>query len=195
MSEEGLRVFLGLIVYMGLVLLLITVDLWAMKTRIPQAADFMSMNCFNSIRSSLHFNKNDQAAASQDRFFKVRVPFTNVPREFLKIPETRIQSTDEVIVAYKGTRAGNLRQYVPKKPDKWGYKLFCRYSVDGFVHDILMYQGEKTFMSHHTLLSEEQKAMSVTSKFAVTLVKTIKHPSHSAVYADNYFTSIGLSRT
>ncbi|MPC73199.1 hypothetical protein E2C01_067520 [Portunus trituberculatus] len=27
------------------------------------------------------------------------------------------------MVAYKGTIAGNLCQYVAKKPDKWGYKL------------------------------------------------------------------------
>ncbi|XP_064120264.1 piggyBac transposable element-derived protein 3-like [Macrobrachium nipponense] len=194
MSEEDLMVFLGLIVYMGLVPLPSIVDFWAVKTRIPQVADFMSRNHFKAIRSSLHFSDNDQAAASQDRFFKVRVPFTKVTREFLKVPETPIHSIDEVMVAYKGTRAGNLRQYVAKKPDKWGFKLFCRSSVDGFVHDILMYQGETTFVSHHTMLSEEEKAMSVTSKFVVALVNTIKDPRNSAVYADNYFTSIGLAK-
>ncbi|XP_064088383.1 piggyBac transposable element-derived protein 4-like [Macrobrachium nipponense] len=194
MSEEDLMVFLGLIVYMGLVPLPSIVDFWAVNTRIPQVADLMSRNRFKAIRSSLHFSDNDQAAASQDRFFKVRVPFTKVTREFLKVPETPIHSIEEVMVAYKGTRAGNLRQYVAKKPDKWGFKLFCRSSVDGFVHDILMYQGETTFVSHHTMLSEEEKAMSVTSKFVVALVNTIKDPSNSAVYADNYFTSIGLAK-
>ncbi|XP_068208588.1 piggyBac transposable element-derived protein 3-like [Palaemon carinicauda] len=193
-SEEDVMVFLGLIIYMGLVPLPSIVDFWAVKTRIPQVADFMSRNRFKAIRSSLHFNDNDQAAGSQDRFFKVRVPFSKVTREFLKVPETPIHSIDEVMVAYKGTRAGNLRQYVAKKPDKWGYKLFCRSSVDGFVHDILMYQGETTFVSHPTQLSEEENAMSVTSKFVVSLVKTIKDPSHAAVYADNYFTSIGLAK-
>ncbi|XP_064108436.1 piggyBac transposable element-derived protein 3-like [Macrobrachium nipponense] len=132
MSEEDLMVFLGLIVYMGPVPLPSIVDFWAVKTRIPQVADFMSRNRLKAIRSSLHFSDNDQAAASQDRFFMVRVPFTKVTREFLKVPETPIHSIDEVMVAYKGTRAGNLRQYVAKKPDKWGFKLFCRSSVDGF---------------------------------------------------------------
>ncbi|XP_068213862.1 piggyBac transposable element-derived protein 3-like [Palaemon carinicauda] len=36
--------------------------------------------------------------------------------------------------------------------------------------------------------------MSVTSNFVVSLVKTIKDPSHAAVYEDNYFTSIGLAK-
>ena len=194
MSEEEFMVFLGLIIYMGLVHLPSIVDYWAVKTRVPHVADFMSRNRFKTIRTSLHFNDNDQAAGSQDRFFKMRPPFTKVTREFLKVPETPVHSIDEVMVAYKGTRAGNLRQYVAKKPDKWGYKLFCRSSVDGFVHDILMYQGETTFASHHTRLSEEEMDMSVTSKFVISLVKTIHDPRHAAVYADNYFTSIGLAK-
>ena len=193
MSEEELMVFLGLIIYMGLVPLPSLVDFWAVKTRVPQVADYMSRNRFKAIRSYLHFNDNDHAAGSLDRFFKVRSLFTKVTREFLKVPETPMHSIDEVMVAYKGTTAGNLRQYVAKKPDKWGYKLFCRSSVDGFIHDILMYQGETTFPSHHTALSEEEKAMSVTTKFVVALVKTIQDPRNSAVYADNYFTSIGLA--
>ncbi|XP_068203690.1 piggyBac transposable element-derived protein 3-like [Palaemon carinicauda] len=192
-SEEEILVFHGLIVYMGLVPIPSLVNFWAVKTRIPQVADFISSNYFKSMLSSLHFNDNDQAAVSQVRFFKVRVPFTMVTKEFWKVSETPIHSMDEGMVANKGKKAGNLRRYVAKKPDKWDYKFFCRSSVDGFVHDTLMYQGETAFMSHHTLLSVEQKAMSVTSKFAFTLVKTIKHPSHLAVYADNYFASIGLA--
>ena len=46
-----------------------------------------------------------------------------------------------VMVAFKGTTAGSLKQYIQNKPDKFGFKLFCRASSDGFIHDILMYQG------------------------------------------------------
>ena len=52
------------------------------------------------------------------------------------------------MVAYKGTMAENLRQYIANKPDKFGYKLFCRSSIDGFIYDNLMYQGQTTFNSH-----------------------------------------------
>ncbi|XP_068237423.1 uncharacterized protein [Palaemon carinicauda] len=50
-SEEDVMVFLGLIIYMGLVPLPSIVDFWAVKTRIPQVADFMSRNRFKAIRS------------------------------------------------------------------------------------------------------------------------------------------------
>ena len=56
-----------------------------------------------------------------------------------------------------------------------------------------MYQEETTFPSHHTTLSEEEKAMSVTTKFVVALVKTIQDPRNSAIYAEKYFTSIELA--
>ena len=89
------------------------------------------------------------------------------------------------MVKYKGTMAGNIRQYMAKKPDKWGYKLFCCSSVDGFIHDILMYQGESTFDSHPMQLSAEEKEFGVTTKTVVALVRTVKNPQSSAVYADN----------
>ena len=92
-------VFLGLIVYMGLLPIPSIVDFWAVHTRVPQVADYMSRNRFKTIRSTLHFNDNDQAAGSQDRFFKVRALFTKVSREFLKVPETPIHSIDDIIQA------------------------------------------------------------------------------------------------
>ena len=106
--------------------------------------------------------------------------------------ETPTQSIDEVMVAYKGTRAGNLRQYIQTKPDKWGYKMFCRATIDGFIHDILMYQGETTFSNHHTQLSPKESELLFSTNTVLVLAKSIKKPKHAAIYADNYFTSIQL---
>lgn len=55
-----------------------------------------------------------------------------------------------------------------------------------------MYQGDPTFTSHHTALTQEESALLVSSKTVVVLTKTIKNPQNSAIYADNYFTSIAL---
>ena len=192
-NVQDLMVFLGLVIYMGVVPLPSIIDYWNTWTRISQVADYMSRNRFKAIRSTLHFNDNDQATGSKDRFFKIWPLFTKVTRELLKVEETPVHSIDEVMVKYKGTRAGNLRQYMAKKPDKWGFKLFCRSSVDGFIHDILMYQGESTFECHHMQLAAEEKDLCVTSKTVLVLVRTVKNPRLSAVYADNYFTSIGLA--
>lgn len=187
-----LMVFIGILLYMGVSLLPAVEDYWGTYTRVVQVAEIMSSKRFRLIRSLLHFNNNANLPGSDDRFFKVRPIFAFLTRQFLQVKATPNQSIDEVIVAYKGTKAGTLRQYIQTKPDKWGYKLFCRASSDGFIHDILMYQGDPTFISHHTMLSQEESQLNVSTKTVLVLAKTLKKPSQSTIYADNYFTSIKL---
>ena len=191
-DTEEMIVFLGILLYMGVVHLPCIEDYWALETRVPQVADYMSSKRFRLMRARIHFNDNQQASGTADRFFKVRPVITSITNNFLRIPETPHQSVDEVMVAYKGTRAGNLRQYIQNKPHKWGYKFFCRASIDGIIHDILMYQGQTTFTTHPVQLSEEEKSMNMSAKVVLTLVQTLKHPERKSVYADNFFTSIGL---
>ena len=191
-DKHEVMVFIGIVLYMGVLQLPAIDDYWSTFTRVTQVADAMSSKRFRLLRSMLHFNNNESCASSTDRFFKIRPVFNSLVRQFLKVKPTPTQSVDEVMVAYKGTRAGNLRQYIKTKPDKWGYKLFCRASIDGFIHDILMYQGEPTFTSHHTQLNEEESAFQVSTKTVIVLAKSIKASSGVGIYADNYFTSIGL---
>ena len=96
------------------------------------------------------------------------------------------------MVSYKGTRAVNLRQYLQSKPDKWGFKLFCRGSIDGFIHDILMYQGEPTYNSHNVPLNEEEADMPISCKTVIALAKTLKSPKNTTICADNFFSSMSL---
>ena len=187
-----MMVFIGIICYMGITLQPSIEDYWATMTRVPQVADVMPSKRFKLLRAMLHFNNNETAHTSTDRFFKVRPLFNSITRQFKMIPETPTQSIDEVMVAYKGTRAGSLRQFVQNKPDRWGYKLLCRASIDGIIHDIVLYQGETTFSSHPTPLSEEESEYLVSTKTVIALAKTLKKPKQTAIYADNWFTSIGL---
>ena len=48
------------------------------------------------------------------------------------IPETE-QAFDEMIIPFKGQHG--CKQYMPKKPSKWGYKLWCRAGISGYVYD------------------------------------------------------------
>lgn len=191
-DKHELMVFIGIALYMGVVQLPAIEDYWSTCTRVPQVADVMSSKRFRLIRSQLHFNNNDNIHDSTDRFYKIRPIISSLTRQFLQVKATPTQSVDEVMVAYKGTRAGNLRQYIQSKPDRWGYKLFCRASIDGFLHDILMYQGEPTFTSHHMKLTKAESELLVSTKTVIVLAKTLKNPSQSAIYADNYFTSMDL---
>ena len=186
--------FIAILLYMGVVECPSLDDYWAMDTRVPQVADLMSSKRFRTMRRTLHFNDNTQAHSSVDRFFKIRPLFTHLNKVYRSQPHTPKQSIDEVMVGYKGRTAGNLRQYVKNKPDKWGFKLFCRASEDGFIHDMVLYQGATTLQSHGVPLTPEQETLGATSQIVTVLTSTIPQSSPSAIFADNFFTSLEVVR-
>ncbi|KAA0195347.1 hypothetical protein HAZT_HAZT003510 [Hyalella azteca] len=93
----------------------------------------------------------------------------------------------------RGKTAGNLRQYIQNKPDKWEFKLFSRALADGFVHNMVLYQGLTMLQGHGVKLTPEQEALSTTSKIVSVLAQTMKC-SQSAIFANNFFTSLQIAR-
>lgn len=100
-------------------------------------------------------------------------------------------SVDEVMVPYKGVKAGSRRQYVKNKPKKWAFKLFVRAGVSGVVYDFFPYAGETTFVGHK-FTDWELQYLGVGQKVVSSLCKTIPQPQLSVVYFDNWFTSVEL---
>jgi len=49
-------------------------------------------------------------------------------------------SIDEQIVPFKGRHG--LMQYLPKKPHKWGYKVYVLSGISGYAYDIKLYAGK-----------------------------------------------------
>ena len=96
------------------------------------------------------------------------------------------------MIPYKGTRAGNLRQYIANKPDKWGFKFFALASTDGVIYDILPYQGSTTFENLNTNLTSTENNMNLSSKVVIALVKSMTSIEGSIIYVDNFFSSYNL---
>ena len=94
------------------------------------------------------------------------------------------------MVPYKGTKAETLRQNVKNKPHKWGFKIYCRSSSSGIVHDLLLYQGTKTFCVEG--LHENEKDFLLGKKVMLVLCRSIPNPSSCAVFCDNFFVSYKL---
>ncbi|GAA6232932.1 piggyBac transposable element-derived protein 2-like [Lates japonicus] len=193
-NENEIMTFLAILIYMGVVELPSVEDYWAMETRVPQVANLMSSKRFRLLKRVIHFNDNTQIPGTSDRFFKVRPLFSFLNNAFRREPQTPKQSVDEVMVAYKGKTAGNLRQYIKNKPDKWGFKLFARASEDGFIHDMVLYQGKTTLEAHDVPLMPEQKVLGATSQIVAVLASTMSSPTTTAIFADNFFTSMELVR-
>lgn len=69
-----------------------------------------------------------------------------------------------------------------------------RASDNGFVHEMLLYQGKNTVEVHGVPLTPEQESMGVTTQIVSVLASTMTCPTTSVIFADNYFTSLEIVR-
>ncbi|KAK3931960.1 PiggyBac transposable element-derived protein 3 [Frankliniella fusca] len=189
-TKQEMKIFFGIWLYMGICRLPQYEDYWNSHTRVPQVADLMPLKRYEKIRSRLHIADNN-LPHDGDRLAKVR-PLLNHIRgkcNALEQKENKF-SIDESMVLYKGKKASNIKQYMPKKPHKWGFKFFLLCGVSGIVYDFIPYLGEDTFQGID--FTEEQKKMGKGAQTVIALCKQISHPRLSVVCFDNYFTSIPL---
>ena len=75
-----------------------------------------------------------------------------------------------------------MRQYLPKKPHKLGFKLWGRSSISGFLYDFDIYQGKLKSISDTSLGISADVVVNLTS----SLINNFK------VFADNCFTNLPL---
>ena len=60
--------------------------------------------------------------ANCDRLFKIRPLLDHLLPIYQQLPQQQVLCIDEQMVPFKGRSV--LKQYLPMKPHKWGYKLF-----------------------------------------------------------------------
>lgn len=144
-TVEEFKTYLAIKIMMGIIKLPAYIDYWNQKTRVASIADIMSLKRYQKIRRYLHFNDNN--FDDGDRYYKIRPILDRVlvRSHCLQQEEEHKYSVDEMMIPYKRKKAGNRRQYMQNKPTKWGFKMFVRAGVSGFVYDFLMYGGNDIF--------------------------------------------------
>ena len=136
--------FFGIILYMGIQKLPNRRMYWGNFTSVPLISTTMTRNRFNEILSILHFNDNTTAfpvtSPNHNKLHKIQTIIDHFRSKFKKTvaPET-FQAIDEMMVPFKGKHGANM--YMPKKPIKWGYKLWCRAGISGYVYDFEVVGG------------------------------------------------------
>ena len=106
------------------------------------------------------------------------------------VEEEKQYSIDEMMIPYKGTRAGSRRQYIQKKPTKWDFKVFVRCGVSGIVYDFIIYAEDDTFTNY--TFSDEKEIRGMSDKVIHALCQSIADKPCSVVFFDNYFCQPGL---
>ena len=145
--EEEMRSFLGIGLAMGLVWLPSLKDYWSTNPLLatPGIVKGMSRNRFRSILSHLHINDNSQmprpGSPNFDKLLKLRPLLDKIRLSSQTAYELHQQlAVNKAMVLFKGR--SSLRQYMPKKPSKWGFKCWCTSdATNGYMYNVDVYQG------------------------------------------------------
>lgn len=105
--------FISVLLIMGILKLPQYTDYWSRDLNINIVSNKMSLKRFQLISRYLHFCNND-LYCDEDRYFQVRPFLEKLRQNFLQIGEETVFSIDEMMIPYKGTRAGSRKQYLPK---------------------------------------------------------------------------------
>ena len=116
---------------------------WENSTQFSNIADVMSQNSFETLLRYFHFTNNHEVSDEKKKSGKLWKldPWLCALREnCLKVWAEEFQSIDEIIIAFK--RISSLCQYMPAKPHKWGFKIWGRSGISGFLHGFKIYEGK-----------------------------------------------------
>ncbi len=110
---------------------------WESATRYEPVASLLSRDRFKQLKKFLHFNDNSKAPGRKDKdydkLYKIRPLLRMLRDNCSKVTPEEHNSVDEQIIPFKGK--SSLRRYMPKKPKKWGFKVFSRNGQSGFCYD------------------------------------------------------------
>ncbi|XP_050713415.1 piggyBac transposable element-derived protein 3-like [Eriocheir sinensis] len=151
----------------------------------------MSRNRWELIKTNFHMVDNStetqNSRENKDRLFKVRPMVDHLREKFHQIPMEQELCIDEQMVPFKGR--SYLKQYVPSKPHKYGYKFFVLAGKDGMTHDFIPYTGKINPVNDPTVPD-----LGPSSNVVLHLCQIIPSDCNHYLFFDNWFTSLPLLR-
>lgn len=147
-NSKEMRVFLGLNLCMGIKKLPYYRDYWSAQPELRDSyiSKHMSVNRFGWLLTHLHVNDNsvmlNRGDPNYDKLYKVRPLLDSHSKTYkYSYNPTREQSVDESMIKFKGR--SSLKQYMPDKPIKRGYKVWTRADAHGYVCQFQVYESKK----------------------------------------------------
>ncbi|XP_040075168.1 piggyBac transposable element-derived protein 4-like [Ixodes scapularis] len=122
-------------------------------------------------------------SSPKDKLFKIRPPLEMLLPKFEEIPQEQCLCVDEQIVPFKGH--SSIKQYLPKKPHKWGYKIFILCHSSGVVHSFDVYTG-------HIDQVPGFPDIGASGNVVIKLAQCVQPQLSHLLYFDNWFISLKL---
>ena len=190
MTISDLHGFLAIVMNMGLIHLPELEDYWktSWTCEIPFFGRVLPRNRFEEIFWMLHVSHSEpeQQVLKVD---KVQAALRHLLTKFQSSynPGRNI-AIDETMVGFRGRFAA--KQYMPKKPTKWGVKAFTMAdSSNGYMLNILLYTGRETLREASSEFAHLPQPAQVVMQVANPYLDRGHH-----FFTDRYYTSIPLAK-
>lgn len=184
LTKNELEQFLGMTFMMSISKLPRLRMYWSPATRCNKVADIMQLKRFEEIKRNFHCVDNESRPATcNDKLFKIRPVYDKLKNKFNDITPTEMISIDEQVVPFKGRSP--LRTYNPKKPKKWGYKIFVCSGSNGLIFDFEIFTGSID-------VCPDQPDIGASGNIVLRLLQHIPRDAGYKIYVDNWFTSLNL---
>lgn len=183
-TVNDLKKFLGILVLSGYNILP-QADLYWSKDEdkgVDIVRKCMSRNKFRNIKKNFHLSDNGNLDKS-DKFAKLRPFFDaiNIRNKQFGIFSDNL-SIDEQMVPYFGRHS--CKMFIKGKPVRFGFKLWCLCSADGYVYKFIPYGGASA--------GKEKSPYGLGGQVVLDLLTIVENPLHHRVFFDNYFSSYKL---
>lgn len=187
-NSDEIRKFLGLNLLMGIKKLPSYRDYWSSNFAIRDnfISSVLPRDRFVWLLGNIHLNDNilmpKRDQPNYDKLYKLRPLINKLSETFLSsLKPTKNQSIDESMIRFKGR--SSLKQYMPLKPVKRGYKVWVRADESGYACQFQIYTGK----------SENTAEKDLGARVVIDLTRDLVGMGHH-IYFDNYFNSVALMK-
>lgn len=182
LTITDLKRFIGILIFSGYHTLPQLELYWSRDEDkgVPLVKNCMSRNKFRNIKRNLHLCDNAKLDKN-DKFAKLRPLFDAINKKNLQFGLfSHNLSIDEEMVPYFGRHSAKM--FIKGKPVRFGFKLWCLCSDDGYLFQFMPYGGAR----------EEKTEMGLGADVVVSLLKVVENPSLHRIFFDNFFSSYKL---
>lgn len=183
-SVTDLKRFLGILILSGYHTLPQVDMYWSLDEDkgVPIVRKSLSRNKFKNIKKNLHLSDNSNLDKT-DKFAKLRPFFKRINQKYLQFGIfAHHLSIDEEMVPYFGRHSSKM--FIKGKPVRFGFKLWCLCSSDGYLFQFIPYGGAET--------NSDRQNMPLGTSVVLKLLSVVPKPEMHKIYFDNFFSSYGL---
>ena len=184
LHREELKQWIGIAMQMSVTKISDTRMHWSQYSFNDKISSTMTRQRGEDIKSNLHLVDNS-TINENDKIEKIRMCVDHLRQEFQKILMLEFLSVDEQMIPFKG--ASSMKQYVPKKRHKWGYKIFILADSTGVVYDFFPYTGKIDPVNN-----PEVPDLGPSSNSVLQLEECIPNGQNLKLPCDNWFTLLKL---